>query len=377
MASRPANGSPPTPAPWPPNPYAAGAAGSLDLCSSGASTPPHLADSCEQAGATDLPGDEGTASTSAPRSPPPQRATAGEEKPSPSRASSSPSSAGVGGLPAATDLPADQDDRASRPKSARSDAAAKGVADPVVTVVSSLLTTDAAAETPAEADPPFANERLVETIEGPPLPPRPSATAGFADSVMALREEVARLADGHARQTDLEDTVAALRREVAYLTDRADRTSRQIAADSSTISSLRREVTRLTSATARQAKDLDTMAAAQRGLAARSTNTGRSRMVWNSYRRARAGCPPWYTFLKEREGNGPLLPGVPPLDVPEVPVGAPLPAPFPTTYEAVTTLDDDDLAIICSWLHDTAGVTKGDPISTRRAKVMARLCWWG
>eukprot|EP00170_Pyropia_yezoensis_P005420 contig_22016_g5434 len=191
---------------------------------------------------------------------------------------------------------------------------------------------------------------------------------------MALRGEVARLADGHARQTELEDTVSALRRQVALIADRA---AQQAATDGTNVASLRREVTRLAAATARQAEQLDVMAAAQRGLAARSTNTGRSRMVWNSYRRARAGCPPWYTFLKEREGNGPLLPGVPPLDVPEVPVGAPLPSPFPTTYEEVATLDDDDLAIICSWLHDTAGVTKGDPISTRRAKVMARLCWWG
>lgn len=265
----------------------------------------------------------------------------------------------------------------TRPTTSRSplpDTPAGDAADPVVTHLSSPPAPDDGGEPPAEADIAPVDGRSAETVGAPPPPPRPSVAAGFADSVMALRGEVARLADGHARQTDLEDTVSALRREVAHLADRA---ARQAATDGSTVAALRREVGRLAAATARQAEELDTMAAAQRGLAARSTNTGRSRMVWNSYRRARAGCPPWYTFLKEREGNGPLLPGVPPLNVPDVPVGAPLPAPFPTTYEAVAVLDDDDLAIICSWLHDTAGVTKGDPLSTRRAKVMARLCWWG
>lgn len=277
-----------------------------------------------------------------------------------------------------TDLPADGRTRLPSTSSSSLPVAADGgaAADQGVTRLSSLPAPHAGGEPPAEADvlpPGDGHSSKAAGVPAPPAP-RPSVAAGFADSVMALRSEVARLADGHARQTELEDTVAALRREVAHLADRA---ARQAATDGSTVATLRREVGRLAAATAHQAEELDTMAAAQRGLAARSTNTGRSRMVWNSYRRARAGCPPWYTFLKEREGNGPLLPGVPPLNVPDVPVGAPLPAPFPTTYEAVTRLNDDDLAIICSWLHDTAGVTKGDSISTRRAKVMARLCWWG
>lgn len=372
MAIRRANGGLPTPAPWPPNPYAAGAVGVSDLCSSGASTPPLAAESSERLDVPDPPVDGGTPASASRSSSTLPSETAGDEKPCPPQASSPP--------------PCDKESRVvadflaeggTRPTVSRSplpDAAVGSTADPALSHVSSPLTANVSGDSPAKADPAPVEGHTAETDGGPPLPPRPSVAAGFADSVMALRGEVARLADGHARQTELEDTVSALRRQVALIADRA---AQQAATDGTNVASLRREVTRLAAATARQAEQLDVMAAAQRGLAARSTNTGRSRMVWNSYRRARAGCPPWYTFLKEREGNGPLLPGVPPLDVPEVPVGAPLPSPFPTTYEEVATLDDDDLAIICSWLHDTAGVTKGDPISTRRAKVMARLCWWG
>lgn len=376
MARLPPNGGPPSPAPWPPNPYAAPTTGVSDYCSSGASTPPLVASRFEDAAVADPPV-EGAAPASTPASSPlPTTVAAADAQPVPQpRASSPPSLTDDGVRPAATAPP---DGGGGRPAAPRSpppqlDAATGDAADACVTHVSSPPATEASEESPPAAAELLAEGKPAEAAAGPSVPPCPSATAGFTDSVMALRGEVARLADGHARQTDLEDAVAALRAEVARL---ADRTARQAALEG-TVTALRRDVARLATATARQADELATMAAAQRGLAARSTNTGRSRMVWNSYRRARAGCPPWYTFLKEREGNGPLLPGVPPLDVPEVPVGAPLPAPFPTTYEATTVLDDDDLAVICSWLHDTAGVTKGDPIGTRRAKVMARLCWWG
>lgn len=376
MARLPPNGGSPSPAPWPPNPFAAPAAGVSDYCSSGASTPPLLSSRFDDAAVADPPAEDAAPPSTSASSLVRTTVSTGDAQPvPPPRTSSSPSSTDDEVRPAVVELPAGGGARPAAPRSPspQPDAAAGDAADLCVTHVSSPPATDVGEEPPPVAADLPADGKPSETAVVQPTPPCPSATAGFTDSVMALRGEVARLADGHARQTDLEDAVAALRAEVARL---ADRTARQAALEG-TVTALRRDVARLASAAAQQADELATMAAAQRGLAARSTNTGRSRMVWNSYRRARAGCPPWYTFLKEREGNGPLLPGVPPLDVPDVPVGAPLPAPFPTTYEATTVLDDDDLAVICSWLHDTAGVTKGDPIGTRRAKVMARLCWWG
>lgn len=118
MARLPPNGGPPSPAPWPPNPYAAPTTGVSDYCSSGASTPPLVASRFEDAAVADPPV-EGAAPASTPASSPlPTTVAAADAQPVPQpRASSPPSLTDDGVRPAATEPPDGGGGRPAAPRS--------------------------------------------------------------------------------------------------------------------------------------------------------------------------------------------------------------------------------------------------------------------